>query len=90
MAALLSQGIAMKLDALIKLALFLFGIHLSTGVYAHPEDSPLTFIAHKTEDGRIIYTNIPKRCFSNGVLTCTRYHPIYNSNRRQAASVSSD
>ena len=50
---------------------------LSCGAGAHPEDSPLTFIPHKNDNGAIIFTNIPKKCFRNGVLLCTRYHPVF-------------
>ena len=45
--------------------------------HAHPYDSPLEFRQHRTEDGREIYSNIPKKCFANGVLTCYRLHPIF-------------
>jgi hypothetical protein len=62
----------------VKSITVLVGLMLSPGLCAHPENSPLTFIKHKTEDGRDIYTNIPKRCFSNGLLICARYHPVYN------------
>lgn len=61
-----------------RLVMLLSGLLVLPATSAHPENSPLTFIAHKTADGRVIYTNIPKRCFSDGVLTCARYHPIYN------------
>ncbi len=47
------------------------------GVSAHPENSPLTFVPHKTKDGRIIYTNFPKRCFRDGVPIYIALHPIY-------------
>ena len=50
-----------------------------TAADAHPYDSPLEFREHRTEDGRKIYSNIPKKCFANGVLTCYRLHPIFPS-----------
>jgi hypothetical protein len=40
-------------------------------------DAPLTFIEHKTDDGRAIFTNIPKKCFSKGKLICIQLHPIF-------------
>ena len=49
---------------------------LAFGAGAHPHDSPLTFIPHLNDNGAIIFTNIPKKCFRNGVLICTRYHPL--------------
>ena len=67
----------MKLNVWINLLLLLVGPHFSPSIFAHPEDSPLTFIPHKSEDGRVIYTNIPKRCFSNGLLTCPGRNPIF-------------
>ena len=42
-----------------------------------PDEAPLTFIQHKTDDGRPIFTNIPKKCFSNGQLTCISLHPVF-------------
>ena len=43
-----------------------------------PYDAPLTFIEHKTDDGRPIYTNIPKNVFLEmAVLTCISLHPIF-------------
>ncbi len=44
---------------------------------AHPYDEPLSFRKHFTDDGRVIYSNIEKRCFSSGVLTCIEFHPIW-------------
>ncbi len=44
-------------------------------VHAHP-DSQLDFRQHKTNDGRIIFSNIPKRCFGDGLLTCQHLHPV--------------
>ena len=62
--------------------LILLGLFIAFSAAAHPYDgppheAPLTFIEHKTDDGRPIYTNIPKKCFSNGVLTCISLHPIF-------------
>ena len=69
----------MKLDVWIRLLLLLAGFHISPGIFAHPENSPLTFIPHKSEDGRVIYTNIPKKCFSSGVLICKELNPIFGA-----------
>ena len=44
---------------------------------SHPYDTALEFREHKTDDGRPIYTNIPKKCFSKGRLTCIQLHPIF-------------
>jgi hypothetical protein len=73
-------GLVMKRHFVLVIILILLGLFIAFSAAAHPYDSPLTFIPHKTEDGRIIYTNIPKRCFSNRILTCTGYHPIYKGN----------
>jgi hypothetical protein len=65
-----------------RLIITLCGMFFTFGVAAHPydgppDDAPLTFILHATDDGRPIYTNIPKKCFSKGVLTCHQLHPIF-------------
>ena len=57
--------------------LILFALFSTFNAYSHPYDSVLIFREHKTDDGRIIWTNIPKKCFSEGVLICTKLHPIY-------------
>ena len=64
----------------VQMVLLLAGVLISANAVAHPHNSPLTFIKHKTEDGRDIYTNIPKSCFSKGMLTCPGLHPIYGNN----------
>ena len=69
----------MKAQLRTRLVLLLAGISFSLGLTAHPENSPLMFIAHKTRDGRIIYTNIPLRCFEDGVLICPGYHPVLDT-----------
>jgi len=51
---------------------------LAADAHSHPYDSPLEFRKHRTEDGRVIYSNIPKKCFANGLLICDRLHPIFN------------
>ena len=65
-----------------RLIIALCGMFFTFSVAAHPYDgpphnAPLTFIEHKTDDGRSIYTNIPKKCFSKGRLTCIQLHPIF-------------
>lgn len=67
----------MKQHAVLNLVLILTGLTTSLNTLSHPFDSPLIFRKHLTNDGRIIYSNIEKRCFSNGVLTCQRHHPIW-------------
>ena len=54
--------------------------------HAHPYDSPLEFRAHKTRDGRIIYSNIPMKCFHDGVLHCYQLHPIFPKSGAPAPS----
>ena len=63
----------------LKLMLFVSGLLYGSGVIAHPYDTALVFVKHKTDDGRIIYSNIPKSCFSKGLLTCGGIHPIHRS-----------
>ena len=64
-----------------RLILILGGIVVVFGAASHPyegqpEDAPLAFIEHQTEDKRPIYTNIPKKCFSRGRLICLQLHPL--------------
>ena len=59
--------------------LILIGLFIAFSAAAHPYEEPLTFRKHLTNDGRVIYSNIPKKCFSNGYLTCQQLHPIYGS-----------
>ena len=76
-------GLVMKRrHFVLVIILILLGLFIAFSAAAHPYDgppheAPLTFIEHKTDDGRPIYTNIPKKCFSNGVLTCISLHPIF-------------
>jgi hypothetical protein len=86
MAGLQLPGTAMKPITGIQSLLLIIGLQFASFASAHPENSPLTFIPHKTDDGWIIYTNIPKRCFSKGVLTCADLHPIHGGNKRKATS----
>jgi hypothetical protein len=77
----------MKPNSLLTLLLLFGGLNLATSVLAHPENSPLTFSAHKSVDGRIIYSNIPGRCFKNGVLTCYELHPVFDTSVYSSKSV---
>ena len=61
------------------LAALLPGLLLATNAGAHPEDDPLRFESHTHEDGRVIFTNIPKRCFKNGLLVCLERHPLLDN-----------
>jgi len=61
----------------IRCLLLAGALSMIAAAHAHPYDSPLEFRAHRTEDGRLIYSNIPKKCFANGRLTCYRLHPIF-------------
>jgi hypothetical protein len=72
----------MKRHIVLIIILILLGLFLAFSAAAHPYDgppydAPLTFIEHKTDDGRVVITNIPKKCFSKGVLTCNGLHPIF-------------
>ncbi|MGD2171003.1 MAG: hypothetical protein PVI70_05765 [Gammaproteobacteria bacterium] len=67
----------MKLRSCLGLTLILGASLPIPGLQAHPYDSPLEFRRHLTDDGRVIYSNIPKKCFHHGVLTCDRLHPIF-------------
>ncbi len=60
-----------------KIILILCGWFLAFSAASHPYDSALIFREHKTDDGRPIFSNIPKKCFSKGRLTCTGLHPIF-------------
>ena len=67
----------MKRPTRLSMILALCGLFSAFGVASHPYDSALIFHEHLTDDGRAIYSNIPKKCFSKGRLTCTRLHPIF-------------
>ena len=67
----------MKQHKALKIILILCGLFIASSASAHPYDEPLTFRKHLTDDGRVIYSNIPKSCFSKGLLTCENLHPIY-------------
>ena len=69
----------MKRHMVLVIILILIGLFVAFSAAAHPENSPLTFRKHLTDDGRVIYSNIPKACFSEGVLTCDRLHPIFGT-----------
>ncbi len=69
----------MKRNKKLNIILILLGLFLTSNAISHPYDEPLTFKLHTTKDGRPIYTNIPKKCFSNGVLTCTGIHPLFGT-----------
>jgi hypothetical protein len=69
----------MKRNKKLNIILILLGLFLTSNAISHPYDEPLTFKLHTTKDGRSIYTNIPKKCFSNGVLTCTGLHPLFGT-----------
>jgi hypothetical protein len=57
--------------------LILCGSFVAFSAASHPYDNALEFHEHKTDDGRPIYTNIQKKCFSKGRLTCIQLHPIF-------------
>jgi hypothetical protein len=57
--------------------LILCGLSVCYDAASHPYDTALEFRQHKTDDGRIIFSNIPKKCFSQGRLTCDQLHPVF-------------
>ena len=68
----------------------LAGLILPSVVMSHPYDEPLTFRKHMTSDGRVIYSNIEKRCFSDGALTCLEYHPIWKGSITKKRNANTD
>jgi len=54
--------------------------------WSHPYDDPFAFRKHLTDDGRVIYSNIEKRCFSKGVLTCLEYHPVWRGRLKSTSN----
>ena len=72
----------MKRHIILVIVLLLLGLFIAFSAAAHPyegppHEAPFTFIGHVTDDGRPIYTNIPKHCFSQGRLTCAQLHPVF-------------
>jgi hypothetical protein len=53
-------GLDMKRHIVLIIILILLGLFIAFSAASHSYDDPLTFILHKTDDGRSIYTNIPK------------------------------
>lgn len=58
------------------------GLSITPEAISHPHENayqatPKKFIIHKTNDERQIYTNIPKRCFTDGRLICHRLRPVF-------------
>lgn len=56
---------------------FMLALVFASTVIAYPYDDPLTFRKYLTDDGRVIWSNIPKACFSKGLLTCDSLHHMY-------------
>ena len=67
----------MKRHFVLIIILIILGLFIAFSAASHPYDDPLTFIEHKTDAGQPIFTNIPKKCFSKGQLTCISLHPIF-------------
>jgi hypothetical protein len=57
----------MKRHIILVIVLLVIGLFIAFSAAAHPYEGP-----------RPIYTNIPKHCFSQGRLTCTQLHPVFN------------
>ncbi|UCH38663.1 MAG: hypothetical protein JSU67_10840 [Gammaproteobacteria bacterium] len=72
----------MKQNKGLKIILAVIGLIITPSTFSHPyegppHEAPMTFILHTTDDGRPIYTNIPKKCFSAGRLSCIQLHPVF-------------
>ncbi len=72
----------MKRHWVLIIILVFLGLFIAFSAAAHPyeelpQEAPLAFIEHKTDNERPIYTNIPKKCFSRGRLTCMLLHPVF-------------
>ena len=67
----------MKRGSRLNFLLAICGMCFATSAASHPYDSALKFREHTTDDGRSIYSNIPKKCFSKGRLTCIGLHPVF-------------
>lgn len=72
----------MKRDTILQLGIILCGL-IPPSAFSHPFDSPLTFRPHKSDQGGTVYSNIPKKCFSNGVLLCAGLHPVIGGGNQQ-------
>lgn len=76
-------GMLVKRHIVLVILILLIGLFVAFSAASHPYEgppyeAPMTFILHTTDDGRPIYTNIPKKCFSKGRLTCIQLHPVFN------------
>lgn len=79
MVAIIGGSVMQKRHLVLITLLIPIGLFVAFDAAAHPYNEPLTFKLHTTKDGRSIYTNIPKKCFSNGVLICTGVHPLFGT-----------
>lgn len=70
--------------------IFLCGLFLAPSAISHPFDAPLSFRKHTTNDGRIIYSNIQKKCFSDGLLLCTHLHPVFGGQKSEQSTIKTD
>ena len=68
---------ALRIRKYLSISATLAGMLMTAAATAHPYDSPLEFRLHRTEDGRPIYSNIPKKCFRDGRLICHGLHPVF-------------
>lgn len=67
----------MKLITTVNITVILCGLFIAPSAVSHPFDSPLTFRKHSSDNGGIVYSNIQKKCFANGVLLCAYLHPVF-------------
>lgn len=80
----------MKTQIGARSVIFCVTLLLACSARAHPEDSPLTFFPHRTDNGAVIFSNIPKKCFRDGVLLCARYHPLFSQGQSGAKQQSAE
>ena len=76
----------MKHPVWLSIIFILCGLLITPAAVSHPYDSPLTFRKHLTNDGRVIYSNIPKKCFADGILICGGLHPVMGGSAIKGAS----
>ena len=67
----------LRIRKYLSISVSIAGMLAAASAAAHPYDSPLEFRLHRTEDGRAIYSNIPKKCFRDGRLICHGLHPVF-------------
>ena len=57
---------------------------------AASDEAGISFTSFQTEDGRVIYSNIPRRCIRDGLLICSQYHPLHAGDAEAAKAAARD